>query len=185
MKILTYQKTNATVRIALAVAAALSAPHASADTVTDWNQYTLLATKGASSLTTGNASIALNSNVATRIDAIEARVVFDALNAVNRFSPKSYYYTGSASPGSLTAKSASAAVAQAAYDVLLGTLPEVAAWNPTRSWLQLQLQGDLTGVDANDPGIAIGHEAAAAALAWRPEPTIIRRSEPRIRLRPT
>jgi len=167
MKTLAFPKTYP--RIALAVAATLSATQAFADAVTDWNEYTLLATKGATSLSTGDKKIALNSNVATRLHAIEARAVFDAVNAADHFSPQSYDYDGSASPGGLTANSAAAAAAQAAHDVLLGALPTTEAWNSTRAWLNDRLASDLSawGVGNNDPGIAIGQAAAAAALAAR------------------
>ncbi|WP_374089470.1 vanadium-dependent haloperoxidase [Methylomicrobium lacus] len=165
MKTLASPKTYS--RIALAVAATLSATQAFADAVTDWNEYTILATKGATSLSTGDKKIALNSNVATRLHAIEARAVFDAVNAVDHFSRKSYYAQESAAPGGLTARSASAAAAQAAYDVLIGALPNNESWAATRQWLQDRLESDLTGVNASDPGIAAGHQAAAAALAAR------------------
>jgi hypothetical protein len=92
MKILATKKSIPLTRIVLAVTVSLSASQAFADTVTDWNKYTILATKGATSLRSGDKSVALNSNVATRIDAIEARAVFDAVNAVYHFGPKSYYY---------------------------------------------------------------------------------------------
>ncbi|MGZ5053524.1 MAG: vanadium-dependent haloperoxidase [Methylobacter sp.] len=163
------KKTFSLTQVAFAVAAALSASQAFADTVTDWNYYTTLATKGATSLTTGNKSIALNSNVATRIDAIEARAVFDAVNAVDHFSPKGYYYNGSAALSALTPNSAAAAAAQAAHDVLFDTLPSTPAWTATRNWLDIQLTNDLAAlaVSASDPGIAAGQAAAAAALAAR------------------
>jgi hypothetical protein len=149
------------------VAATLTAGHAIADTVTDWNLYTTLATKGATSTTTGTAGNALNSNVATRIDAIEARAVFDAVNAVTQFSPnKGYYYIVGATGGS-----APAAAAQAAHDVLLGTLPNNnASWTATRAWLDTQLVTDLAALGVNsatDPGVIAGQNAAAAALAAR------------------
>jgi hypothetical protein len=67
----------------------------------------------------------------------------------------------------LTANSASAAAAQAAYDVLIGLLPKANTWDATRAWLKTQLAKDLTGVNANDPGIVAGHEAALAALKAR------------------
>lgn len=153
-------------RVALAAALSLSAAASMADTVTDWNYYTALATKAATSTTTGTASLALNSNVATRIEAIEARAVFDAVNAINHFSPSSYYYS-SAAPAGTTANSAAAAAAQAAHDVLIGTLP--ATFSATKTWLDGQLAITLStlGVASGDPGIAVGQAAAAAALSAR------------------
>lgn len=171
MKHLSNKKLLTPTRIALAVAATLSASQVFADAVTDWNQYTLLATKGVdpSHPAGGNKAIALNSNVATRIHAIEARAVFDAVNAVSHFSPESYYYHASSAINGLTAVSASAAAAQAAHDVLLGVLPNTPAWGPTRNWVSSRLASDLSvlGVNVNDPGVAAGHAAAAAALTAR------------------
>ncbi len=157
--------------LAVAITSSLLTIEAEADTVTDWNKYTVWATKGATSLTTGVASIAQNSNVSTRIAAIEARAVFDAVNAIRQFSPASYYYNSTSTSNSNDDKSAAAAAAQAAHDVLLGALPNPVSgsWKPTRDWLDAQLASDLKtlGVDASDPSIAIGQAAAAAALAAR------------------
>jgi hypothetical protein len=166
MNTLISKKRFSLTQVALAVATTLTAGQAFADTVTDWNLYTTLATKGATSQTTGDKTIALNSNVATRIDAIEARAVFDAVNAVKQFSPnKGYYYIVGATGGS-----APAAAAQAAHDVLLGALPNTPAWANTRVWLDTQLAADLTALGVNpatDPGVIAGQNAAAAALAAR------------------
>lgn len=155
-------------RLALAISAALVAPQIAADAVTDWNLYATLATKGATSTTAGNKSIALNSNVATRIDAIAARAVFDAVNSISHFSKTSYYYSGSPSI-TPTAKSASAAAVQAAHDVLLGALPSNENWIATRAWLDQQLSNNLAalGVGAGDAGIIAGQAAAVAALQAR------------------
>jgi hypothetical protein len=152
---------------ALGVAMVLSAGNAVADAVTDWNLYTALATKGAKSVSEGDASKAVNSNVATRIAAIEARAVFDAVNAFNRISPKGYYYSVADLPAGATANSASAAAAQAAHDVLFALLPS--ANTDTRAWLDTQLAADLTAlaVTDSDPGIGIGKLSAAAAVAAR------------------
>lgn len=152
-------------RIAVATLA-LSSAGAYADTVTDWNYFSTLALKAATSTTTGTASLAQNSNVSTRIEAIEARAVFDAVNAINHFSPSSYYYVA-ATPSGTTANSAAAAAAQAAHDVLVGALPSSLA--STKTWLDGQLASSLAalGVSAIDPGIAAGKAAAAAALAAR------------------
>lgn len=149
--------------------AALAGTEAWADTITDWNLKTTLATKGATSATTGVASIALNSNVSTRIAAIEARAVFDAVNVINQFSPTGYYYSAATPPGT-TPNSAAAAAAQAAHDVLFGTLPNNANWTATRTWLDNQLTAEFSLLGVNpltDPGVAVGQAAAAAALAAR------------------
>ncbi len=152
-------------RITLALITSLAASHSYADAVTDWNFYTALATKGAISQTSGNASAALNSNVSTRIAAIEARAVFDAINTIQPFSSKNYYYSGVVS-GTLTPNSASAAAAQAAHDVLHALQTNA----NTRAWLDIQLSSDLLALNvnpANDPGVIAGQAAAAAALAAR------------------
>ncbi|BBL73367.1 vanadium-dependent haloperoxidase [Methylomagnum ishizawai] len=153
--------------LALGVAALLSGAEVRADAVTDWNEYAVQATKGFDG-TTGTG-VALNSNLSTRIEAIQGRAVFDAVNAIDHFSPKSYYH-----PAGHTG-SAAAAAAQAAHDVLLGQLPNPtvagvdARWAQTRSWLDAKLAQYLAqlGVAAGDPGIQAGKDAAAAAIAAR------------------
>lgn len=147
-----------------AVAIALASAQASADAVTDWNLYTALATKGATSATGGVASAALNSNVATRFAAIEARAVFDAVNAINHFSPRSYYYS-SPTPAGVTANSAAAAAIAAAHDVIIALQPAAA----TQTWINTQRDNDLAalGLSQADPGYIVGQAAAAAALAAR------------------
>jgi hypothetical protein len=162
-------------KLTLSVIACLASPFAMADAVTDWNNYTLLATKGATSTTTGVKANALNSNICSRIDAIAARAVFDAVNVINQFSAKSYYYSGVSSV-SPTSNSASAAAAQAAHDVLVGVngqpgaLPNTTAWAATRSWLDSQLAADLAALGVNaatDAGVIAGQAAATAALVAR------------------
>jgi hypothetical protein len=92
---------------AVAVAGLFSlAPHASADVITDWNLITLNATK------TGG----LNSNLGSRIDAIEAVAVYDAVNSIKQFGTPYHYYTPDSG-------SAQAAAAQAAHDVLVNYFP--------------------------------------------------------------
>jgi len=169
MKTVRSNKTFTLTKVTLALAISAAAPQVFADAVTDWNLYATLATKGATSPTSGIASIALNSNVATRIDAISARAVFDAVNAINHFSDKTYYYSGNPST-TASANSASAAAAQAAHDVLVGTLPNNANWTATRAWLDNQLASDLGALGINpatDPGVVAGQAAAAAALLAR------------------
>ena len=145
------------------------ATQAYADTVTDWNEYAIKATKGFNG-TTGTG-VTLNSNLSSRLEAIEARAVFDAINSIDHFSTTSYYYTAS------NEGSAAAAAMQAAHDVLLNQLPDPTAtgstadprWEQTRMWLDAKLTEDLTalGVAASDAGIQAGKAAAAAAIAAR------------------
>jgi len=91
---------------ALAALLSVATIPAAADVVTDWNLITLNATKTAG----------LNSNLGTRIDAIEAIAVYDAVNSIRHFGTP-YHYTGKNSG------SAQAAAAQAAHDVLVNYLP--------------------------------------------------------------
>lgn len=148
----------------------LIASPARADAVTDWNQYTIEATKGYTGNPTTGAGVTLNTNVGTRVEAIEARAVFDAVNSIDHFSKGHYYYAAQ------NQGSASAAAATAAHDVILAQLPNPAAdptadarWTPVRAWVDQQLATDLAalGVAASDGGIAAGHAAAAAANAAR------------------
>jgi hypothetical protein len=156
------------VALAAAATTGLAAAPAFADAVLDWNQFTVEATKGFSG-TTG-AGVTLDTNLGTRIEAIEARAVFDAVNSIDRFSSGDYYYSAS------NTGSAAAAAAQAAHDVLLAELPNpatdstaAAGWTQVRSWVDSQLASYLAGlgVAATDGGIAAGQAAAAAAVAAR------------------
>jgi hypothetical protein len=143
---------------------------ASADAVTDWNQYTVAATKGFTGSQTVGAGVTLDTNLATRIEAIEARAVFDAVNSIRHFSPGSYYYKAN------NHGSAPAAAAVAAHDVILAELPNPAAdasadtrWTAVRDWVDTQLASDLSalGVATTDGGVAAGRAAAAAAVQAR------------------
>jgi hypothetical protein len=154
--------------ILAALATYFSSSSAHADAVTDWNEYTITATKGFNGSTGSGAT--LDSNLGSRIEAIEARAVFDAVNAVTHFSERSYYYAGQGSG------SAEAAAAQAAHDVLQSQIPDPAVdasadarWTQTRTWVDQKLAEYLAalGVGASDGGIAAGKAAAAAAIAAR------------------
>ncbi len=80
----------------------------SSQVITDWNLRTVQATKTAG----------LNSNLATRIIAIESIAVYDAVNSVLQFgTPYHYKATPTGNP------SAVAAAAQAAHDVLITYFP--------------------------------------------------------------
>ena len=148
----------------------LVAAPARADLVTDWNQYSIEATKGFNGSTTVGAGVALDTNYGSRLEAIEARAVFDAVNSIDHLSKGHYYYSASNSG------SAAAAAATAAHDVVLAELPNPAAdptadarWTSVRTWVDGQLASDLValGVPATDGGIAAGHAAATAAIAAR------------------
>ncbi|MDD5201169.1 MAG: hypothetical protein PHC88_15365, partial [Terrimicrobiaceae bacterium] len=141
-----------------ALAAAIlstSAPRVFADVITDWNFITIKATKGL--LTPTQA--ALNTNVASRIDAIEAIAVYDAVNAVLAFGTPYHYSTPAASPAS-----ADAAAVQAARDVLVSNFPGQTAD------LDAKLAASLAAIPdgpAKTNGIAAGSAAAADILALR------------------
>jgi len=146
----------------------LVSARAQADAVTDWNEYTIQASKGFNGI--GGAGVTLDTNLSTRLEAIVGRAVFDAVNAIDHFVPAGYYYN---TPGS---GSAPGAAAQAAHDVILAILPDPALdaaadarWGQTRAWVAAQLAATLAGlgVAPEDPGLVTGHGAAAAAVAAR------------------
>lgn len=150
------------------LALALSSSVARADAVTDWNEVAVVATKGFNGIT--GSGVALDSNLASRIEAIAAKAVFDAINAVDHFSARSYFYSGN------VVGSAAAAAAAAAHDVLMAQLPDPSTdpnidqrWAQTRSWLDARLLSDVyaLGLSFEDGGFAAGRSAAAAALAAR------------------
>jgi hypothetical protein len=129
--------------LSLLVPAALPA---AADVITDWNQTTLSATK------TGG----LNSNLGTRIDAIEAIAVYDAVNSIRQFgTPYHYYVTYSGS--------AQAAAAQAAHDVLVNYFPAQQA--ALDAALATSISNITDGPVGNGP--AVGSAAAADIIALR------------------
>jgi hypothetical protein len=152
----------------LTAATVFSAAPASADAVTDWNQFTIEATKGFDGA--AGAGVALDTNVGSRVEAIEARAVFDAVNSIDHFNRGSYYYAGGGSG------SAAAAAAQAAHDAIQAELPNPATdstadprWAQVRTWVDAELASYLgaLGVSSSDGGIAAGSAAAAAAIAAR------------------
>src|SRR6185312_5638285 len=100
------------------------------------------------------------------LEAIAARAAFDAVNAIDQFSPRGYHYE------TRTTGSAPAAAAVAVHDVLLAQLPDAtvdARWTQVRTWLDGALASTLggLGVAADDGGVVAGHAAAAAAVAAR------------------
>jgi hypothetical protein len=149
---------------------------ARADVVTDWNKNGVLAIKGASSDVSGTAGNALNSNLGTRILAVEHRAIYDAINTISPIKSGRYYYYRNKALTNRSQKSASAAAAQAAHDVLVALIPvtptskwSATAWASTQAWLDAKLASDLAalGVTSQDPGIVAGQAAAAAAIAAR------------------
>lgn len=131
-----------------AIATAISALtlSASADVITDWNLITVNATKTAGQ----------NSNLGTRIGAIEAVAVYDAVNSIRQFgTPYHYYVTNSGS--------AQAAAAQAAHDVLINYFPAQAS--ALNAALATSLANITDGPIGN--GTTVGSAAAADIIALR------------------
>ena len=119
-----------------------------ADVVTDWNLITVKTTKVAK----------YNSNLASRIEAIEAIAVYDAVNSIKHFGTPYHFYAPPAGPAS-----AQAAVAQAAHDVLVNYFP---AQKPA---LDSALASNLSLVNDGpaDKGSAVGAASAADIIALR------------------
>ncbi|HTE00393.1 MAG TPA: vanadium-dependent haloperoxidase [Mucilaginibacter sp.] len=139
-------KSALSVSIALALFA-FSKP-ASADVITDWNLITVKATKVAK----------YNSNLGSRIEAIEAIAVYDAVNSIKKIGTPYHYYAPPSGP-----TSAQAAAAQAAHDVLVNYFP---AQKPS---LDSALTSSLSLVNDGpaDKGQAIGAASAADIIALR------------------
>ena len=120
---------------------------ATADVVTDWNLVTVQATKVAP---------ALNSNLASRIDAIEAIAVYDAVNSIRQFGKPYHYYAPNTG-------SAQAAAAQAAHDVLVNYFPS------QKAALDASLAKSLAAITDGPVGngLTVGSAAAADIIALR------------------
>ncbi len=130
------------------IIALIFATKASADIVTDWNLITVKATKIAG----------YNSNLGSRIEAIESIAVYDAVNSIKQFGTPYHYFVRPAGTAS-----AEAAVAQAAHDVLVNYFP---AQKPS---LDSALTASLGNVkdDGIPNGQAVGTAAAADIIALR------------------
>jgi hypothetical protein len=137
---------------------------ASADVVTDWNRITIQVSKGATNLNDGSASpftgTALNTNLASRIDAIESIAVYNAVNAILRFGTA----YGGFSVAAPTTASTEAAAAQAARNVLVYYYPSQTA--ALDSLLATSLSAIPDGQPKTD-GIASGAAAAAHIIGLR------------------
>lgn len=128
------------ITVLTAVLLSAAATRATADVVTDWNLITVKATKTAG----------LDSNLGTRIDAIEAIAVYDAVNSIRHFGTP-YAYNGTNSG------SAQAAVAQAAHDVLVNYFPA------QQAALDAELASSISNI--TDGPIGSGPAAGSAAAA--------------------
>ena len=137
---------NSVLAIATTALFQLTTSQVFADVVTDWNLLTVNATK------TGG----LNSNLGSRVDAIEAIAVYDAVNSIRKSGTPYHYYIGDTG-------SAQAAAAQAAHDVLLNFFPA------QKVALDAAL-GASTNAITDGPlgnGLAVGAAAAADIIALR------------------
>jgi len=141
-------KSSQATALALTVLASTIKP-AAADVITDWNQITVAATK------TGG----LNSNLGTRIGAIEAIAVYDAVNSIKQFGTPYHYNDAPPRPAS-----AGAAAAQAAHDVLVNYFPAQLAALDAK--LAASLAAIPDGVEKAN-GLAVGSAAASAIIALR------------------
>ena len=132
-----------------AALAQVLAASACADVITDCNKITVDATK------TGG----LNSNLGTRIDAIEALAVYDAVNTIVNFGTPYHFHTPPSG-----AASAEAAAAQAAHDVLVNYFPAQKADLDAK--LAASLGAIPDGPDKSN-GLAVGAASAADLIAFR------------------
>jgi hypothetical protein len=120
----------------------------SGQVVIDWNLVTVKATKTAG----------LNSNLSTRIEAIEAIAVYDAVNSVKHFGKPYHYYQPVKGTASLQAT-----VAYAAHAVLVNYFPA------QKAKLDSVLTANLQTITDGPQGQAqvVGEAAAADIIALR------------------
>jgi hypothetical protein len=118
------------------------------DAVVTWNLITVKATKTAG----------LNSNLGSRIEAIEAIAVYDAVNSVKPIGTPYHYHATVKSKASLQAT-----VAYAAHAVLLNYFPD------QKRNLDSLLNLSISGITDGKPGNAqiVGEAAAANIIALR------------------
>lgn len=139
-------------------------PQLRADVITDWDLYGVQATKGGVSPVSGVANpfggAALNTNLASRIQAIQAVAVYNAVNSILQFGTAYGSYNVPAAPGA----SPEAAAAQAARDVLVNYFPT--QQTTLDSLLATSLAAIPNGQSKTD-GIAAGSAAAAHITALR------------------
>ena len=128
----------------------------SAGVVNDWNLATIQLTKSLPPFVV----TAQNSNLASRIHAIEAVAVYNAVNSVLHFGTPYGGFAGSAT----VPASAEAAAAQAAHDVLANYFPT------QKSKLDAALADSLSRIadgETKANGIAAGAAAASHIIALR------------------
>lgn len=120
----------------------------SPDVIVQWNLITIKATKIARQ----------NSNLGSRIEAIEAIAVYDAVNSIKHIGKPYHYYIAPAGPASTQA-----AVVQAAHDVLVNYFP--AQKTSLDSELTVSLQNIPDGHIVE--GQKVGAASAADIIALR------------------
>lgn len=130
-------------------------PRAHADVVTEWNTNLLTAVRNGGT----------NPLVSTRVAAMVAAAVFDAVNGVER-----RYTPVHVTPDAPAGASQRAAAIQAAHDVLVALYPLQQADLDSKQ--QISLAAIASGAAADDSvsvarGTEWGHAVAMAILAWR------------------
>jgi len=125
-----------------------SAAGKSGEIIVTWNQVTVKATKTAG----------LNSNLGSRIEAIEAIAVYDAVNSIERFGTPYHYNVPAKGKAS-----AQAAAAYAAHAVLVNYFPTQKS--SLDSALNISLQTVNDGAIGNAQ--AVGEASAADIIALR------------------
>ena len=143
-----HQNYKLTHILALAISLFALPEKTKADVVTDWNLITVKATKVAK----------YNSNLSSRIEAIEAIAVYDAVNSIKNIGTPYHFYAPPGHPAS-----AQAAVAQAAHDVLVNYFPAQKGHIDSALTLSLSLLND----GPVDAGKAVGAASAANIIALR------------------
>ena len=126
------------------------------DVVSDWNLTSIQVSKAQAPFT----GTALNSNLATRIHAIEAVAVYNAVNSIVHVgTPYGGYSVPATSPAS-----PEAAAAQAAHDVLVNYFPTQQAALDTALASSLAV---IPNGSAKTNGLAAGSAAASHIIALR------------------
>jgi hypothetical protein len=117
-------------------------PPATGNIIIEWNLITVNATKKAG----------FNSNLGSRIEAIEAIAVYDAVNSIKHIGTPYHYYKSPAG-----AASAGVAAIQAAHDVLVNYFPG------QKTFLDSALANNLKKI--TEEGIANGQTVGVASAA--------------------
>ena len=125
-----------------------ASPSASGNSIVEWNLITVNATKKAG----------FNSNLGSRIEAIEAIAVYDAVNSISHIGTSYHFYKTLSGEAS-----AEAAAVQAAHDVLTNYFPS------QKNFLDSALINSLKTIEGKDieNGQAIGAASATDIIALR------------------